>query len=1170
MERITSNDGGSGLNLQAAVGEINRLKAKMTAMEQEKAAEKEKEREEEAELDNIQDSQPLAQALLDAQVPANFKIPQLPTFEGKTDPLEHLMAVGTQTAIIGAEEHLKYKLLSSTLKDAALRWYMNLPKNSIASYTDFHKKFIHQFAGSKHVQVTATSLFGIRQGHNENLRQYLARFNEATIQVSNPNQEMFVAAVQNGLKVGHFNESLAQKPASTMQEVMKRAECYIKGEESNAEKRSRDSREKPSSRRSPERYNRGSSQRSGRYEDKGGGRYRQPWRSNEMTYRAREEYTELNDSKVHVLDEILSLGLARLPPAPDGNARMSANENAWCHYHRAKGHDTEKCYRLKDLIEKLISSGHLRKFLERAAKGDLNKRSPPRSPRRSPPREDDEKEPKRIAVNTIAGGFAGGGESKAARKRYLRRIIQETNTVAHISSSRAPEISFSPSDGEGVFPHDEDPLVIQVQILNCDVKRVLIDSGSSADIISPPREDDEKEPKRIAVNTIAGGFAGGGESKSSQKAIPQEDHPGNKHDPLVIQVQILNCDVKRVLIDSGSSADIMYWEAFKAIQLAGEQLQPYNGTLVGFGGEQVEVMRHVTLLTTFGEKENAKTIKVRYLVVKTVFTSYNIIIGRPAFNTLGAVLSTLYLSMKYPLNDGRVGTVRGDQAQGRQCYELSLRLKRNQVPADQPIISRVNMISRANMVETSDLDPREEFQDRRVSPIEDLEPIQIGEAPHELTNLGTQLDEGEKEKIIEILKKNDDLFAWKPSDMLGMDETIITHKLAIAPNSKPVSQQWLANVVLVKKSNEKWRMCVDFTDLNKACPKDPYPLPSIDRLIDGASEAFQQLKVFLASPPILTRPQLGCPLYLYLAVSENSMSSALVQDIKGEERPVYFVSRIFKGAEIRYQKIEKLSLAVVTTARRLRHYFQSHKIVVKTDHPIKHVLKKPDLAGRMVVWAVELSEYDITFVPRGNIKSQLLADFILELSSPPEATNMQPWTLSVDGASNIRGSGAGVVLEGPDGVLIEQSLRFAFKASNNQAEYEALIAGMRLAKEMEVADLRAKSDSQLVTSQVSGEFQAKDPQLIKYLEHVRSLAKHFNTFELIYVPREQNARADLLSKLTSTKKPGNNRTVIQETVAKPSTGDLAVWMVTRNDDWRTPIIQYLENEKLPEEKEEKV
>jgi hypothetical protein len=117
------------------------------------------------------------------------------------------------------------------------------------------------------------------------------------------------------------------------------------------------------------------------------------------------------------------------------------------------------------------------------------------------------------------------------------------------------------------------------------------------------------------------------------------------------------------------------------------------------------------------------------------------------------------------------------------------------------------------------------------------------------------------------LRKNIDLFAWHPSDMPGIDETIITHKLSISPETKPISQKkrkvgeerraaiieevtklkeagfiedikypsWLANVVMVKKANGKWRMCVDFTDLNKACPKDPYPLPNIDRLIDGAS-----------------------------------------------------------------------------------------------------------------------------------------------------------------------------------------------------------------------------------------------------------------------------------------------------------------------------------------------
>jgi ribonuclease HI len=127
-----------------------------------------------------------------------------------------------------------------------------------------------------------------------------------------------------------------------------------------------------------------------------------------------------------------------------------------------------------------------------------------------------------------------------------------------------------------------------------------------------------------------------------------------------------------------------------------------------------------------------------------------------------------------------------------------------------------------------------------------------------------------------------------------------------------------------------------------------------------------------------------------------------------------------------------------------------------------------------------LSEYDIVFSPRGSIKSQVLADFVLELTTPSQEASLEPWILSVDGASNLRGSGAGVVMEGPDMVMIEQSLRFAFKESNNQAEYEALIAGMKLAKEMEVTDLRAKSDSQLVTNQVSGEYQTKDPQLMKY------------------------------------------------------------------------------------------
>ena len=109
-------------------------------------------------------------------------------------------------------------------------------------------------------------------------------------------------------------------------------------------------------------------------------------------------------------------------------------------------------------------------------------------------------------------------------------------------------------------------------------------------------------------------------------------------------------------------------------------------------------------------------------------------------------------------------------------------------------------------------------------------------------------------------------------------------------------------------------------------------------------------------------------------------------------------------------------------------------------------------------------------------------------------------------------------MEGPDELLIKQALRFDFKASNNQAEYEALIVGMLLAKEMGARGLLAKSDSLLVTGQVTGEYQAKDPQMVAYLEYVQVLKESFDVFKLVHVPREQNARADLLAKLASSGK----------------------------------------------------
>jgi len=158
----------------------------------------------------------------------------------------------------------------------------------------------------------------------------------------------------------------------------------------------------------------------------------------------------------------------------------------------------------------------------------------------------------------------------------------------------------------------------------------------------------------------------------------------------------------------------------------------------------------------------------------------------------------------------------------------------------------------------------------------------------------------------------------------------------------------------------------------------------------------------------------------------------------------------------------------------------------------------------MVRWAVELSEFDVQYKPKGCIKGQVYADFVVELSST--ATHQKEggfrWVFFIDGSSNQQGSGAGVIFEGPNGLLIEQALWFAFKASNNQAEYEALIAGMLLAKEMGAKSLMAKSDSLLVTEQVTEEYQAKDPQMAANLQYVQILKETFAVFELVHVPRE--------------------------------------------------------------------
>ncbi|XP_065017743.1 uncharacterized protein LOC135644202 [Musa acuminata AAA Group] len=551
--------------------------------------------------------------------------------------------------------------------------------------------------------------------------------------------------------------------------------------------------------------------------------------------------------------------------------------------------------------------------------------------------------------------------------------------------------------------------------------------------------------------------------------------------------------------------------------------------------------------------------------------------------------------------------------------------------------------------------------------------------------------------------------------MAGVDPEVAQHHLNISPDARPVKQKprcqaldrqlaireeverlltadfieevryprWLSNVVLVKKPNGSWSMCVDYTSLNNACPKDCYPLPKVDQLVDATvgharlsfmdafsgynqirmtpedqehtafltdqgvyfykvmpfglknvgatyqrtvnkmfahqigrnmkvyvddmivksqaaeahladlAETFATLRKFgmrlnpamcafsitsgkflgfiihergidanpekvqavinmqspqtikdlqrlngrlaamsrflarsvkqrLAGLPRLALVSPGEKLDLYLAASRHAVSSILIKENSGEQLPIYYISHVLNGPEERYPPIEKLALALVLSARKLRPYFQAHPVEVITDQPLRQILSKFDLGGRLLKWAVELGEYDVRYMPRTAIKAHFVADFIAELTQIEDVDLEQPsegWVLHVDGSANSKGAGAGLVLLAPDERSFERSLCFGFQATNNEAEYEALLAGLRLALEMQVDAIHVLTDLQLVAEQLSGEYEARDLVMAKYLAQVKNLIAKFPHFTLSNVLRGENERADALAKLALKSAP---------------------------------------------------
>ncbi|GJU60443.1 reverse transcriptase domain-containing protein [Tanacetum coccineum] len=346
--------------------------------------------------------------------------------------------------------------------------------------------------------------------------------------------------------------------------------------------------------------------------------------------------------------------------------------------------------------------------------------------------------------------------------------------------------------------------------------------------------------------------------------------------------------------------------------------------------------------------------------------------------------------------------------------------------------------------------------------------------------------------------------------------------------------------------------------------------------IEEAKAAFKQMKEHIAKLPMLTALEEQEELIVYLAASKEAVSAVLMTEREARQMPIYFVSRALRGPKINYTAMEKLVLALVHASKRLRRYFQAHPITVITDQPIKNILSNPKVAGRMQKWSIQLGEFGIHYRPRVSVKGQVLADFIVERpedegqdnSAKEEEPLPARWTLFTDGSSCVDGCGAGVILTDPEGMEFTYALRFQFETTNNEAEYEALIAGLRIAEKMGVRNLEVNVDSKLVANQVNGTYIAKETDMIKYLEKVRALTSTFRAFSIKQVPRSKNKKADALSKMASTSFAHLSKQVLVEELKEKSVNEREVLAVVEEegDTWMTPIHEYLTDETLPAER----
>jgi ribonuclease HI len=292
-----------------------------------------------------------------------------------------------------------------------------------------------------------------------------------------------------------------------------------------------------------------------------------------------------------------------------------------------------------------------------------------------------------------------------------------------------------------------------------------------------------------------------------------------------------------------------------------------------------------------------------------------------------------------------------------------------------------------------------------------------------------------------------------------------------------------------------------------------------------------------------------------------------LKDKVKKQVPVYFVSKVLSLSKKNYTELEKVLYAVLMASRKLRHYFQAYHIIVPSSQPLKDIMKNREATGRVGKWAAELNEFVIDYVHRSSIQSQALADFIADWTpgAHEEGTSKdtEAWMVFCDGSWGTFGAGAGAaaVLVAPSKVKTCFAVKLDFSCTNNIAEYEALLLGLRKLRAMGIRRAVLKTDSQVIAGHVDKSSRARDPKLEKYLDAVRRLEASFEGFSVKSIPRGENEHADLLAKSAAQGLPLPSE-VFFETIKAPSVQlmERAVLTISpvHSEDWRTEIISFLQ------------